>query len=160
MLPATAWMNLVIEISGVPKMSTDPIRETIKIKRPAEKVKLTKRTIEALPVPAEVGGRPSKVWIYDAQTARLAMCCWSTGARSWVWVGRCHGRMMKMKLGEYPEMAPEQAKKLATKASADVANGIDPREARYKARTEMTLSELFERYLEEHAKLHKRTWKD
>jgi integrase len=140
---------------------SEPRRETIKFKRQTVKAKLTKRTVEALEPPPEVDGRPAQAWTYDSTTPRLAVCVWSTGAKSWYWVGRGpDGRMMRLKLGEYPEVAPEQAKKLAAKTSAEVANGLDPRQARYRARSEMTLVELFGRYLEEHARLHKRTADD
>jgi integrase len=135
-------------------------RETIKLKRRAEKKSLTKRTIEALPVPAtEANGKAGMAWTYDIVTPRLAVCVYSTGARTWFWVGRGpDNRSMRFKLGEYPEIAPDQARKLAAKVSAGIANGIDPRHQKWRARREMTLAELFDRYLEDHAKAHKRTW--
>jgi integrase len=137
--------------------------DTIKFKKRPTKAKLTKRTVEALAPPAEIDGKPAQTWTYDSQTPRLAICTWSSGAKVWYWVGRgWDGRMMRFKLGGFPEITPEQARKLAGKVSADVANGIDPREDRWRARKELTLGELFDRYLEEHAKLHKqeRSWKD
>src|SRR5262249_34668778 len=134
---------------------------TLKFKREVVKKRLSKRTIDALPVPAEVDGRPAQSWTYDLVTPRLAICCWSTSAKTWFWVGRLqNGRMIRFKLGEHPEVTPEQARKLAGKISAKVTEGIDPRQERWKARDELTLVELFERYLEQHAKRKKKTWKE
>ena len=138
--------------------SPQPRPDTIKFKRKPVKRKLTKRAVESLAAPAPVDGKPQQSWIYDTATPRLAVCTWSSGARSWYWVGRYAGRMLRMKLGSYPEMTPEQARKLAGRVSANVAAGLDPRADRRQARTEMTLGEVFNRYLEDHAKPHKKTW--
>ena len=134
-------------------------KRTVKIKRQPAKKPLNKRTVEALAKPGPgPDGRPSRTWTYDGKTPRLAICVWSSGAKTWYWVGRANGRPIRHKLGEYPEISPEQARKLASKVSLDVAGGHDPRQERRQARTELTLADLFDRYLEQHAKVHKRTW--
>jgi integrase len=141
-------------------MSAEPNPETIKLKRKPVRARLTKRTLEALAVPAAAeDGKPGQAWTYDTTTPRLAVCTWSTGARTWYWVGRgCDGRMLRHKLGEYPEITPEQARKLAAKVSAGIANGLDPQQEKWRARREMLLGELLDVYLDRHAKPHKKTW--
>jgi integrase len=141
-------------------MSTPETPETIKFKRKPEKKRLNRRTLESLPVPApRADGKPGRAWTYDTATPRLAICTWSTGARTWYWIGRgCDGRPMQHKLGEYPEITPEQARKLAAKISASIANGLDPRQEKWRARKEMLLGELLEVYLDQHARPLKKTW--
>jgi integrase len=140
-------------------MSTTKPIQTIKFKRKSDRKRLNKRTLEALPLPPEgADGKPGRLWIYDLATPRLAICVWSTGSRTWYWVGRCNGRPLQFKLGEFPEVTPEQARTLAQKVSAQVVGGVDPRDARWEARREMTLGELLEAFIEGHAKPHKRTW--
>ena len=141
-------------------MSTVHAPETLKFKRQPQKKRLNKRTVEALKMPPEANGRPAQAWTYDTEISRLAICTWSTGAKAWYWVGRITGSFVRIKLGDFPEITPEQASKLAAKTSANVANSIDPRKERQKARQEMTLAELFSRYLDEHAKQHKKTWQE
>ena len=136
--------------------STAP--ETIKFKRRVAKARLNKRTVETLPPPPESKGRPSQQWTYDTETPRLAICTWSSGAKSWYWIGRINGRMARLKLGEYPEITPEQAKKLAAKTSATVAEGVDPRQEKRKASEGMTLAEAYQRYIDDYAKAHKKSW--
>ena len=93
--------------------SSEPGRETLPFKRKPKKIRLGKRAVEALPTPPEVGGKPVQAWTYDSETPRLAICVWSTGARTWYWVGRVNGRPARIKLGEFPEISLEQARKLA-----------------------------------------------
>jgi len=134
--------------------------ETIKFKKRPEKRRLNKRTIEALkPPPAPEGAKPTQAWIYDQDTPRLAICVWSTGVRTWYWVGGINGRMMRYKIGKYTDVTPENARKHAIRISAQAAQGIDPRIEKRRVRDEMTLLGLFDQYLHEHAKLHKRTWR-
>jgi integrase len=141
-------------------MPTQPRPQTIKFRQRSERKRLNKRTVEALkPPPANPDGTPAKVLVYDTQTPRLGMVVWSTGGKTWVWVGRgCDGRMLKYKLGKYPEVSPEQARKLAGKVSAGIVNGLDPRQEKWRAKREMLLGELLEVYLERHARPHKKTW--
>lgn len=124
----------------------------------AKKHRLNKRTIEGFELPPEKNGRTGQAWFYDESTARLAVCVWSTGKRVWYWVGRFGSQVIRYKLGDYPEISPAQAKKLAAKASRDVSEGIDPRDKRRALREELTLSQLFAKYLEQYSKIHKRTW--
>lgn len=139
-------------------MTTGPIPETIKFRRKLTYRSLTKRVVSALEAPCEVGGKPQQTWTYDAKTPRLAICVWSSGSKVWYWVGRHAGRMIRMKIGTYPEVTPEQARKLAARVSADVSAGTDPRAERQQARGKLTLRELFDAYLEGHAKVHRKTW--
>jgi Arm DNA-binding domain len=144
-------------------MNSEQEPDVLKFQKKTAKVKLTKRTVAALPLPAPgPGGKPAKEWVYDSEVPRLAICAWSSGAKTWVWVGRCGGKFVKLKLGDFPEMAPEQAQKAAAKTSALVLDGIDPRlarkESRKKTEPEPTLAELLERYLR-HASDRKKTWK-
>src|SRR5262249_13566304 len=129
---------------------------TLKFKQRPAKQRLNKRTVEALKTPPENNGRPAQTWIYDSITARLAICVWSTGAKTWYWTGRINGRMAHIKLGEYPEITPEQARKLASKTSATVAEGVDPRQAKRKASEGMTLGDAFQRFINDYAKAHKK----
>lgn len=139
-------------------MTAEPARETIKFKKRTSKKRLNKRTIDALKSPAEKpNGKPAQEWHYDQTTARLSICVWSTGAKTWYWVGRLkHGGMIRYRLGNYPETTPDQAKGLAADVSRDVIKGIDPRDNRKRQREEPTLGELWEWYLEHHARPRKK----
>jgi integrase len=62
-------------------------------------------------------------------------------------------------LGGFPEIGVEQARKLAAQHNGTIAQGGNPAAERRQIRAEMTLGELWEHFLEKHAKLKKRSWK-
>ncbi len=128
-------------------------KPTVKFKRRTEKIRMTKATVAALEPPA-TGER----WVYCDRTPRLAVVVRASGERAWYWVGRFRNRMIRYKLGGFPEITPEAARRLAQKGSMQVANDEDPRAERRAERTGNTLGDLFNRYLENESKPHKRTW--
>ncbi|MGB8852872.1 MAG: site-specific integrase [Pirellulales bacterium] len=124
----------------------------------AEKRKLTKRTIDAIPSPPG----DERVVIHDTDVKGFSIRI-SRGARVFYlyrWVG---GRPQRIRLGGYPELTPEAARKLAEKSNGEVAQGKDlaaeRRRRRQPNRTDPTLGELLTHTLEQHWKPNARTWK-
>jgi len=101
-----------------------------------------------------------RVYVYDAERQHLAFCLTTGGSRSFYVYKRVAGRPVRMKLGDYPTISIETARKLEAVNANDIAAGKDPMEQRRQARAEITFAEVFQRYLEGHAKLKKRTWKE
>ena len=125
----------------------------------AEKRKLTKRTIDAIPAP--VGDE--RVVIHDSEVKGFSIRI-SRGARTFYlyrWIG---GRPQRIRLGTYPELTPEAARRLAEKSNGEVAQGKDlaaeRRRRRQPNRTDPTLGELFDHALEQHWKPTCRTWEE
>src|SRR6266550_7143967 len=58
--------------------------------------------------------------------------------------------MAWIKLGAYPDMTIEQARKAADKALGQFADGVNPAEAKRTERAQMTLGEAFEQYMTRH----------
>jgi integrase len=125
----------------------------------ADKRKLTKRTIDAIPSPAG----EERVVIHDSEVKGFSIRI-SRGARVFYlyrWIG---GRPQRIRLGTYPELAPEAARRLAEKSNGEVAQGKDlaaeRRRRRQPNRTDPTLGELLTHTLEHHWKPTARTWKE
>jgi integrase len=123
----------------------------------AEKRKLTKRTIDAIPSPTG----NDRIVIHDSEVKGFSIRI-SRGSRTFYlyrWIG---GRPQRIRLGGYPELAPEAARKLAEKANGEAAQGKDlaaeRRRRRTPSRTDPTLGEVFDHALEHHWKPHARTW--
>ena len=70
--------------------------------------------------------------------------------------GRTGRGPARIKLGAFPELSVENARKKAMTISANVAMGKPPLEA--ASGDDTTLGAVFETYLEVHAKPHKRSW--
>ena len=102
-----------------------------------------------------------RVTIYDARTPGLAVRITPAGAKTFILYRKVNGRPQRVRLGGFPEIAIEQARKLATAASGDIAKGVDPMAEKRQARTRgMNIGQLWDWYLENHAKPRKRSYKD
>jgi integrase len=116
---------------------------------------LTKRAIAALPVPKS--GR-SIHW--DDHCRHLCLRVTAAGNKTWYWYGKVRGRPTKIKLGDVADLPPERAREMAGKMDLAKISGKDPAEERRARKAEPTLQELFDRWLELHAKPKLRTWKE
>ena len=70
------------------------------------------------------------------------------------------GTKKRHTIGNFGEFTATTARKLAGDVLADVRRGSDPQSEKQERRGEITFAELADRYLEEHAKDRKRSWKD
>lgn len=116
-------------------------------------INLTKQTIDSLPL-------PPKGWQYhrDQKTPGLAIGVGSTGIKTFVLYRRINGTPERVKLGRYPGMSIEQARKKAMELNGQIAEGKNPAEAKREKRAEMTLEDLFDLYMVRYAIPHgKRT---
>ena len=122
----------------------------------SNRFKFTKTSIAAIPVPRHRTRRTC----YDSEVPKLAVRITPTGTRTFYIVKRAGGEMVWLKLGVFPDMTPEQARKEATKALGAFADGDNPAAARRALKQEPTFADLFADYLERHAKPRKRTWRE
>ncbi len=97
-------------------------------------------------------------WVYDSTMPGLVMLVTPGGARTFYFAKRIDGRYRRVKIGRFPVLAIEQARRRAKQLVGEVAFGQNPAEAKRQVRAAMTLGELFGLYLDRHAKVHKRTW--
>ena len=107
----------------------------------------SKTAIEALPVPPQ-GQRST---FYDEKVRRLAVRITSAGSRTFYVVKRTESGVAWLKLGSFPEMTVENARKGAEKVLGEFAQGNNPVERKRKEKAAMTLGEAFERYMREYA---------
>lgn len=114
----------------------------------------SKRRIEALGLPAS--GREQ---FRDARTPGLVLRVTPNGTKTFSVYKKVAGRPLRCKLGTFPEMTVEQARKQARRRIGAMADGVDPVAARRAIREAPTLQDLFDHWIA-HAKAHKKTWKD
>ncbi|NQU72749.1 MAG: tyrosine-type recombinase/integrase, partial [Rhodospirillales bacterium] len=99
-----------------------------------------------------------EVW-EDGRTG-LGMRVGKSGKRSWVYMFRYGGKARRMTLGNYPRMTLADARVMHSNARKTLEKGEDPgviQVAHNQAeRSEKTITDLIEEYLERHAK-HKRS---
>jgi len=120
------------------------------------RLNFTKRALESLPLP-EPGKRAT---YHDAKIRGLILRVTSQGTRTFQVYRKVNGRPERVTIGTFPGVTVEQARKQAAEVNATIAKGENPNAKRRALRAEMTLHELFDLYLERHAKVHKRSWQE
>jgi integrase len=115
---------------------------------------LTKQTVDAAKAPAD-GQR----FIRDDQIRGLALRITANGVKSFVWEGRVKGRMRRITLGQYPALTVVLARDKALETKTGIARGGDPALERERERGEPTFGNLTARYIDEHARPRKKSWK-
>ncbi|MCE9547628.1 MAG: site-specific integrase [Planctomycetia bacterium] len=129
-------------------MSVTKLRLAGESKRP-----LSRRivfTIDALNRAAVQGGK-GRSWIYDAKLPGLCLMVTATGAKSFYLYRKVNGRPQQVRIGTYPAVSIEQARKTATQLNAKANDGIDLQAERRGIRQDATLQEAWDRYLSDYA---------
>ena len=119
----------------------------------------TKRVLDSLPLPEK-----GYVQYYDTVEHGLILRVYASGTKTFYLYRKLEGRPEYILLRDkppsrYPDMTPDQARVLAVGLRGDIGKGKNPAEDKRNVRDEMTLGQLFERYLTFHAKKQKRSWK-
>lgn len=122
---------------------------------PSSKENFTKSYLEGLP-PAPPGKR---VWYHDTKVPGLAIQVTATGTKTFYLYRWIDGKPEKLRLGAFPATTVEQARQVANKGLGEIALGNNPADSKRINRAEWTLQDLFDDYLERHAKPHKKSWK-
>ena len=118
-------------------------------------MKITKSAVEHAAAP-----KSGQTFIRDDELRGFALRITARGAKSFVWEGRIKGRMRRFTIGAFPAFSVIAARQRALSVKAAVAGGDDPSEERRNERRELTFATLAARYIGEHAKPHKRSWKE
>ncbi|MGA9010498.1 MAG: tyrosine-type recombinase/integrase [Xanthobacteraceae bacterium] len=118
---------------------------------------LTDALLKQTPVPA-AGKRKE---LADARCVGLAFRITNKDARSFCFRFRDPkaGRSVRVNIGSYPDVSLSQARQRANALREQVASGINPAEQRRRERAtaaSRAFAAVAERYLEEHARRHKR----
>jgi integrase len=109
-----------------------------------EKLKLTKIAVQALS-PAPAGKR---IIYHDSETPGLGVRVTETGAKTFVLYRKVQGKPERVRLGTFPAMTVEQARRKAAETLGEIAQGKSPTaEKREQKARALTLGEVFEEYL-------------
>jgi integrase len=120
-------------------------------------IKFTKERLQALPLPA--AGHRNAYKDTDADGLELRVS--STGVKTFSWYRRVkNGPPERVTLGRFPEMTVLRAREEAGKLNTIRISGDSPATERRTRRNELLFGELFDQYIERHAKVHKKTWKE
>lgn len=114
------------------------------------RLRFSKTRLAGLPVPDK-----GRAYHYDTEVPGLCLCVTSAGTMSYYsyrWVGR----PVRVRIGRFPDVSVEAARKQAAEINAAVARGEDPQAERVAIRGEPTIGVAFEHWLNSYAKHHKK----
>lgn len=121
------------------------------------KFNFTKAAINALPIPP----KRKRSYYYDTHTRGLGISITDKGSKSFIVYRWVNGKPERVTLGRFPDISIEQARGKAAEVNSIIAKGENPNDKRRAERAEITLRELFDEYLERHAKLFKEdSWEE
>ena len=118
------------------------------------KFNFTKRSLEVLP--KAITGK--RAYYYDTKVRSLGVALTDKGTQTFFVYRKISGRPERIILGRYPDLSIENARGLASDVNSQIAHGKNPNREKNKLRGELTFKDLFTRYLEQHAKVHKKSW--
>jgi hypothetical protein len=98
---------------------------------------------------------PEREYYADSRTRGFKLAVYLSGAKTFLIYRRVHGRPERIFIGRWPDLDVEQARKIAEQMNGLIAKGENPAQQQRQQKLEGTLSNLFERYLELHARPHK-----
>ena len=112
-----------------------------------------KSRLEGLSVPES-----GRVYHYDTRVPGLCLCVTFTGTTTFYSYRWANGRPTRIRIGKFPEVTIETARKKAGELNGAIAKGEDPQALRIEARQEPTLGRAFLHFMESYAKPHKKSW--
>ncbi|MES9934745.1 MAG: tyrosine-type recombinase/integrase [Candidatus Sedimenticola sp. PURPLELP] len=121
----------------------------------SEKVKLTKRAIDAIS-PPDTPNTFTQVW--DKEIPGFGLRVTHSGVKSYILNYRAKGRQRKYTIGRHGDFTADQARQEALRLRSIVASGGDPQAEKHRETQIPTLSRFADEYLS-HAKKTKKTWK-
>jgi integrase len=119
------------------------------------KIRFNKTLIESLKPPTD---KERQIY-YDTEVKGLMLQIFASGSSTFYLYRKFQGRPVKVKLGRYPDISVEKARKLAVKTSNELADGINPNEQKKAVRGDITFKDMFEEYMQRYSRKHKRSWK-
>lgn len=122
----------------------------------ANRLNFTKTALDTLPVP-----EPGQRAVYhDSKTTGLQLRTTANKVKTFCLYRRVKGgQPERVTLGRYPEMTIEQARRKAAEINAAIEGGANPAESKRAHKEEPTFADVFNQYLDRHAKPDKISWR-
>ena len=102
----------------------------------------------------------SRYVLWDDAIPGFGLRIYPTGRKSFVLSYRVHHRKRLYTIGTFGVLTLKQAREKARILLVSILEGEDPAQERRLKSKEKTFSQLCQAYLEQHSKVHKKTWRD
>lgn len=85
-------------------------------------------------------------YVYDETVRPLALCITAKGTRTWYYYGRVAGKPERIRLGRFPALTPDEARKAARRIAGGIAAGDNPQAEKRAAKGDLALEAAFSRF--------------
>lgn len=119
-------------------------------KQPRQRLNFTKPVLEKIPAP------PKRTYYHDTGQKGLILDVTPKGVKTFYLYRFIQGRPEKIKIGPFPDVSVEDARKAALRLLGQIASGKNPAEERRWVRGEMTLAQVWDLYLDQYARPRKK----
>lgn len=123
------------------------------------RISFAKPKLAAIAPPSVIPGRQTVYDTYhDDKEAGLVLLVTSGGSKTFYLSKKINGRPERIKLGRFPDLSVENARKAAAKQKGHIADGKNPNDEKKRLRDDLSLGDLFRDYMERYSKKHKKSW--
>jgi integrase len=137
------------------------VPEAIPFQRPAAVRVQRRRIINDTSIRSIKPPAKGAVDYFDDLTPGLSLRVTSRDVRTWtVFYRDKNGRQKRLSLGRYPAVKLVDARELARESQRSVAKGGDPAIEKKAARAALTFGELARTYIDDYAKVNKKSWQE
>jgi len=129
---------------------------------PTSSLNFTKIAIERITPPKQKKSSKGSIFdtYKDTKTDGLVLLVTNSGNKTFYLYKKIKGKPERVKIGKFDtECTVEKARRKARSLMGEIADGHNPQQTKRNLSNEMTFKELADKYIEEHAKLHTRSWK-
>ena len=119
------------------------------------KFNFTKKALETIESPTK-----DKEYYYDLKVHGLCLCVTKNGVKTFYLYRKVNGRPERIRIGKFPDFSIENARSEASNLNHLIERGVNPNQEKQKIKAELTFGDLFDRYIKEHAKIHKKSWEE
>jgi integrase len=144
-------MNIATDRRKSPKIATNGSTSVAQ-----RKFNFTREAIEKLPNPTN----GQRAYYYDTKVRGLTVAVSGLGKKTFVLYRKVNRKPERISIGPFADLSIEQARGKAHQLNADIARGENPAQNRRDVSAESTLKELFNIYMENHARPHKKSWRN
>lgn len=119
----------------------------------SKELNFTEAKIKALKPPLK-----GRTYIKDTTEKGLSLYITASGNITFFVRKRINGKDERIILGNHPTMSVKEARDNALNVKSMISKGKNPNSEKHKIRDEYTFKELFDRYIDDYAKLHTKSW--
>ncbi len=103
--------------------------------------------------------KSNRVTYYDTKEKGLTLIVSYGGSKIFYLYKWISNKPYRIKIGNFPDLSVPEAREKAIGLKGQVAKGINPVKEKAKLSNALTFRQLFDKYIQDHAKQHKRSWK-